>query len=138
MVRSEQEFARKGRSEKRQLERKENKLTIPEGINEEVWVSPTDFLFHNERHCSECTSSNNLSKCFYLELKGESQPCNWCCANFYYLQGQPRFLIARINGVLMNAHLLATRPTDGVYTEYRVRTLDGIESVLRKKTLKKL
>jgi hypothetical protein len=118
----------------------------PEGIKDTVYKTRGGSVFHNDRNCELLTIGQKTADTLGLQNHlinptsytsvAEYGACSWCCAYFYYLKGEQKFVEANVGGRWQKVHLLTSRPIGHGYQEHRVRTDEGLEFVVRKKDIR--
>ena len=106
-------------------------ITPPEGINAIVYKTEGGQVFHNSPDCVLLTQGQNLAYNTGLanhpinpisyEGVAEIGACSWCCAYYYCLKDNPKYLSVKLDTDFEQMQLLAKRPIGHGHFEYRVR-----------------
>ena len=120
--------------------------SAPEGINSTVYKTYGGRVFHNDPNCELLAIGQKSADTMGMQNHpinptsfgsvAEYDACSWCCAYFYYLSREQKFIEVNVNGNWQKTHLLATRPIGWGHEEHRVRTEEGIEFVVRKNDIR--
>ena len=119
---------------------------VPEGINNIVYKTHAGSVFHNDPNCERLAQGQKSAVTLGMQnypinptsysSVAEYGACSWCCAYFYYLKGEEKFVEVDVSGNWQRTHLLASRPIGWGHEEHRVRTEEGVEFVVRKKDIR--